>query len=161
MKKEIKPWFENKADKYRTREEIKPTKEIPPTKPQPKESFFKRIKKAFTPKDVEEVRPGFFIQARRKNLNTIEYRQVKPLVWKGKWKLKGQIRWMNIIIIIILIGLYVEGSKYVRFYDEVISDPKAFCQNVSIIDRGSFGVINENTNSIQFDIGETPTARGS
>ena len=47
------------------------------------------------------------------------------------------------------------------FYDEVLSDPKAFCQNVSIIDRGSFGVINENTNSVQFDIGETPAARES
>ena len=118
------------------------------------------IKKAFTPKDVEEVRPGFFIQARRKNPNTIEYRQVKPLVWNGKWRFKGQINWMNIIIIIILIGLYFEGAKFVRFYDEVNSDPKAFCQNVSIIDRGSFGVINENTNSIQFDIAETPTAHG-
>ncbi|KKN18637.1 hypothetical protein LCGC14_0953920 [marine sediment metagenome] len=113
------------------------------------------IKKAFTPKDVEEVKPGFFIQKKGDS-----YRQVKPLVWKGKWRLKGQIRWMNIIIIIILIGLYFEGGKYVRFYDEVNSDPKAFCQNVSIIDRGSFGVINENTDSIQFDIAETPTAYG-
>ena len=113
------------------------------------------IKKAFTPKDVEEVKPGFFIQKKGDS-----YRQVKPLVWKGKWRFKGQIRWMNIIIIIILIGLYFEGGKYVRFYDEVNSDPKAFCQNVSIIDRGSFGVINENTDSIQFDIAETPTAYG-
>ena len=113
------------------------------------------IKKAFTPKDVEEVKPGFFIQKKGDS-----YRQVKPLVWNGKWRFKGQIRWLNIIIIIILIGLYVEGGKYVRFYDEVNSDPKAFCQNVSIIDRGSFGVINENTNSIQFDIAETPTAHG-
>lgn len=114
------------------------------------------IKKAFTPKDVEEVKPGFFIQKKGDS-----YRQVRPLVWKGKWRLKGQIRWLNIILIIILIGLYVEGGKYVRFYDEVNSDPKAFCQNVSIIDRGSFEVINENTNSIQFDIEETSAAYGS
>ncbi|KKM69992.1 hypothetical protein LCGC14_1445200 [marine sediment metagenome] len=114
------------------------------------------IKKAFTPKDVEEVKPGFFIQKKGNS-----YRQVKPLVWKGKWRFKGQINWMNIILIIILIGLYFEGAKFVRFYDEVLSDPKAFCQNVSIIDRGSFGVINENTNSVQFDIGETPAARES
>ena len=111
------------------------------------------FKKAFTPKDVEEIKPGFFIQKKGNS-----YRQVKPLVWKGKWRFKGQINWMNIILIIILIGLYFEGAKFVRFYDEVLSDPKAFCQNVSIIDRGSFGVINENTNSVQFNIGETPAA---
>ncbi len=113
------------------------------------------FKKALEPKDVEEVRPSFFIQKKGDS-----YRQIKPLVWKGQWRLKGQIRWFNIIIIIILIGLYFEGAKFVRFYDEVISDPKAFCQNVSIIDRGSFGVINENTNSVQFDIAETPAAHG-
>ena len=119
------------------------------------------FKKAFTPKDVEEVKPGLFVKAIPTRKGSIEYRQVKPLVWKGKWRFKGQIRWMNIVIILILIALYFEGAKFVRFYDEVISDPKAFCQNVSIIDRRSFGVRNENTNTLQFDIGETPAARGS
>ncbi len=111
------------------------------------------IKKALEPKDVEEIKPGFFVQKKGDS-----YRQVKPLVWKGKWMLRGQIKWMNIIIVIILIGLFVQGAKFVRFYEEVNSDPVAFCQNVSIISSGNFGVRNENTNTIQFDIAETPTA---
>ncbi len=110
------------------------------------------IKKALEPKDLEEIKPGFFIQKKGDS-----YRQVHPLVWKGKWMLKGQIKWMNIILVIILIGLAIQGAKFLRFYEEVNSDPVAFCRDVQIISPGNFGVRNEDTNTVQFNIGETPT----
>lgn len=91
------------------------------------------FKKAFTPKDVEEVRPGLFIKKIPKRYNDIEYRQVQPLVWNGKWRLKNQIRIRNILMIVLIIALYLVGMKYVNFYEEVNSDPKAFCENVSTI----------------------------
>ncbi len=111
------------------------------------------FKKAFTPKDVEEIKPGFFIQ-KKGNI----YRQVKPLYWEGRWRLKGQIRWLNIITILILVILYVQGTKIVTFYEQVNSDPEAFCRDLSIEFWGSFGVINENTNTIQFNSVSTPEA---
>ncbi len=114
------------------------------------------FKKALTPKEVEEIKPGFFIQ-KKGNF----YRQIKPLVWEGKWRLKGQIKWGNVFVIILILALFFSGAKYVRFYEEVNSDPVAFCKNVSfMIDWENFGVINENTDSIQFDIEETPTTYG-
>ena len=110
------------------------------------------FKKAFTPKNVEELRPGFFIQKKGDI-----YREIKPLVWKGEWRLKGQIKWLNIIFLILLIGLYVQGKNIVQFYEEVNSDPEAFCRDLSIESWGRFGVINENTNTIQFNPMQTPT----
>lgn len=107
------------------------------------------FKKAFTPKDVEEIRPGLFIQARPKNPDTIEYKQVHPLYWNGHWKLKGQISWSNILMIFLIVALFFQGVKFVNFYEEVNADPVGFCQNVSLIDLGNIQFNYENTGAIQ------------
>ncbi len=122
-----KKWFDNKNDNYRYRKEKKEEEEIIPTE-KSETNFFK---KAFTPKDIEEVKPNFFIQKKGDS-----YRQVHPLVWNGKWILKNQIGLRNIIMIIIIIGLFFTGMKYVNFYEEVNSNPKEFCRNVSILNIG-------------------------
>lgn len=151
-----KPWFENKRDHYRYRKEKK-EEEIPTEKSEPR--FFK---KAFTPKDVEELKPNFFVQTiydevKDENFKVIKripknYRQVQPLVWDGKWRLKNQIGLRNIVMIIIILGLFFTGMKYVNFYEEVNSDPKSFCENVSIYNIGEVNY--EDTSTIQGDIGK-------
>lgn len=104
------------------------------------------FKKAFTPKDVEEVRPGLFIKKIPKNYDDIEYRQIQPLVWNGKWRLKNQIKIRNVLMIVLIIALFFVGMKYVRFYEEVNSNPKEFCKNVTIFDIGE--VTHEDSSSL-------------
>ena len=88
---------------------------------------------AITPKDTEEVKPGLFIQ---KKLGG--YRQVHPSAWDGK------INWKNFIfggsifkglgfflIIIFLAWSYQHDvAQYQDFYQEVRSDPIAYCEKV-------------------------------
>ena len=138
-----KKWFEDKNDYYRYRKEKKEEEEIIPTE-KSEDNFFK---KAFSPKDVEEIKPNFFVQKKGDS-----YRQVQPLVWNGKWRLKNQIGLRNVIMIIIIIGLFFTGMKYVNFYEEVNSNPKEFCQNVSILNIGE--VIHEDSSSIPSNPGE-------
>ncbi len=138
-----KKWFEDKSDHYRYRKEKKEEEEIIPIE-KSESNFFK---KAFTPKDVEEIKPNFFVQKKGDS-----YRQVQPLVWDGKWRLKNQIGLRNIIMIIIIIGLFFTGMKYVNFYEEVNSNPKEFCKNVSILNIGE--VIYEDSSSLPGDPGE-------
>ncbi len=42
------------------------------------------LKKALTPKDTEEIRPGLFVKKTNKG-----YRQVYPAVWNGKYSFKN------------------------------------------------------------------------
>ncbi len=137
MKEEkIKPWFEDKSNKYKKKyhdEELEKT-----IKEKKKKSFFK---KALTPENVEEIKPNFFIQKKGDS-----YRQVHPLVWKGKWRLKNQIKIRNILMIILIVALYFAAVKYIRFYEEVNADPQAFCKNISAINIGE--VKYENTSTI-------------
>jgi hypothetical protein len=105
------------------------------------------FKKAFTPKDVEELRPNFFVQRRGDN-----YRQVQPLVWNGEWRLRNQIKLRKILMIALIIALFFTGSKYVRFYEDVNSDPTAFCENVSAINIRE--VDYEDTSTIPSDFRE-------
>lgn len=107
------------------------------------------LKKAFTPKDVEEMKPNFFVQKKGDT-----YRQVKPLVWKGTWRLRGQIGLRHILMIALILFLFFTAAKYVRFYEAVVSDPKAFCMNIPIIDIGDYEVKNEYTCSIPTDFEE-------
>ncbi len=136
-----KKWFEDKTDNYRYRkekkEEVKITMGV-------KQSFFK---KAFTPKDVEEIKPNFFVQKKGDF-----YRQVQPLVWEGKWRLKNQISWRNVFMIVLIIGLFFTGIKYVNFYEEVNSNPEEFCSNVSVLNIGE--VMYEDSSSLPGNPGE-------
>lgn len=105
------------------------------------------FKKAFTPKEVEELKPNFFVQKRGDN-----YRQVRPLVWNGKWRLRNQIGWRNVFMILLIVGLFLVGVKYVTFYEEVNSDPQEFCKNVSVINIKE--MIYENSSTIPSDLGK-------
>lgn len=138
-----KKWFDNKNDNYRYRKEKKEEVKVTMSVGE-KQSFFK---KAFTPKDVEELKPNFFVQKKGDT-----YRQVQPLVWNGKWRLKNQIKLRNILMIVLIIALYLVGMKYVNFYEEVNSNPKEFCQNVSILNIGE--VIHEDSSSLLGNLGE-------
>jgi len=105
------------------------------------------FKKACTPKDVEEIKPNFFIQKKGET-----YRQVHPLVWDGKWRLKNQIKIRDIFMIALIITLYLVGVKYIRFYEEVNADPRAFCKNVSILNTGE--VTHEDSSTIPINFGK-------
>ncbi len=86
------------------------------------------FKKAFTPKDTEELKPNLFVKKTSKG-----YKQDNPLVWKGEWRLRGQIGWRNIFMIILIIFLYTQGSKYVVFYEDFNVDPGKYCENVAYV----------------------------
>ncbi len=105
------------------------------------------LKKSLTPKDVEEIKPNFFIQKKGNS-----YRQVHPLVWNNQWRLKGQIQWRNLLMVVLIIVLFTQGSKYVHFYEEVNSNPKDFCRDVSILDFENYA---RDTNTISIDSGES------
>jgi len=67
------------------------------------------FKKACTPKDVEEVKPNFFVQKYIPRFSKKKeecYRQANPLVWDGKWRLKNQIELRNIFMILLIIALF-------------------------------------------------------
>ncbi len=138
-----KKWFEDKTDHYRYRKEKKEEEEVIPLK-KSETNFFK---KAFTPKDVEELKPNFFVQKKGDS-----YKQVQPLVWNGKWRLKNQISWRNVFMIVLIIGLFLTGSKYVNFYEEVNANPKEFCRDINVINIGE--VTHEDSSPLPGDIGK-------
>lgn len=92
--------------------------------------------KTFTPKETEEIKPGLFIQKTSKG-----YRQVHPGAWDGKmiWKnlLLGPNFLKNFIWFVIIIFLawsyFHDVDVYQEFYEEVSSNPIAYCQNVSLV----------------------------
>ncbi len=91
--------------------------------------------KTLTPKDTEEIKPSLFIQKTRTG-----YRQIHPAAWDGKivWKnlLFGGITFKNLIWFAIILFLawsyFHDVNVYQDFYEEVISDPVAFCLDVSL-----------------------------
>ncbi|KKN67032.1 hypothetical protein LCGC14_0465860 [marine sediment metagenome] len=104
------------------------------------------LKKGLEPKDTEEVRPGLYAQKKADG----SWKQIEPLVWKGKWRLKNQISWRNLLTIVLIILLFFSGAKYVRFYEAVNQDPEAFCKNVQLFyNVGQLDVQNEDTYNIQ------------
>ena len=120
-------WFENKNENYRYKEDKKEIKEVE----EPKKSFFK---KALTPKNTEELRPGLFINKIGDN-----YRRVYPLIWNDKFNWKNQIRLKNIFMILIIVFIawsYVHNVKvYQEFYGKIINNTdgytQSFCSNFS------------------------------
>jgi len=89
---------------------------------------------ALTPKDTEEMKPGFYVQKRRSG----EYKQILPLAWNGKFLVKEQLRTVFTLRTILFIALicfiawsYVhDTSELMTFYNNVTSNPIAFCQAV-------------------------------
>ncbi len=105
------------------------------------------FKKAFTPKDTEELKPNFFVKK-----TSDGYKQVKPLVWNGQWRLRGQIGWRNILTVVLILALFFSGSQYVTFYEDFHQDPESFCKDYSLINIR--GVTYEDTSSISADFVE-------
>ncbi len=93
------------------------------------------IKKALTPKDTKELRPNFFVQQRGET-----YRQVKPLVWNDEWRLKGQISWRNILMIVLMLYLFYNFAGYVKFYEQFHSRPSEVYNNylLELASRGLY-----------------------
>ncbi|HEC37462.1 hypothetical protein LCGC14_0476680 [marine sediment metagenome] len=95
------------------------------------------FKKVLTPRDTEEIKPGLFIQKTRKG-----YKQIHPAVWNDKVNYKnllfghGFLRsfiWFAILMFIAW-SYFHDVETYQEFYEEVSSDPVAFCSNVSLFD---------------------------
>ncbi len=112
------------------------------------------IKSSLTPKDTEELRPNFFVQQRGET-----YRQVKPLVWNDEWRLKGQIGWQNVLMIVLMILLFYKFAGYVKFYEQFHSRPSEVCTDyiTELASRGIFlqdfnkEVYNGNTFTLQIN----------
>lgn len=94
------------------------------------------FKKALTPRDTEEIKPGLFIQTTTKG-----YRQVHPAVWNGEINYKnlflGGNFGRNFIWFIILMFLawsyFSDVNEYQEFYEEINLNPAGFCANISLI----------------------------
>lgn len=86
-----------------------------------------------TPGNTEEVRPGIFIQEDKGS-----YRTINPLAWKGKFRTREQLRTVfsvgtviRIFIIVFIVWAYLnDTAEYRGFYNTVISNPVAWCNNV-------------------------------
>ncbi len=83
-----------------------------------------------TPKDTEEIKPGFFIQKRKGS-----WRRVEPMAWKGEWRTKEQLKSVfnfrtlfTIAIIIFLAWSYFNETEYCR---ELKKDPCELLPNIT------------------------------
>ncbi len=88
-------------------------------------------KKTLTPLNTEEVRPGIFVQSKPKNPNSIEYRVINPICWKGNYRWKKQFSWRSLITIIIILFLawsYLNETRYAR---ELAEDPCGLLPNIT------------------------------
>lgn len=111
------------------------------------------FKKAFTPKETEEIKPGLFIQKTRKG-----YKQIHPAVWNDKVNYKNlllgpefvrSIIWFAIIMFLAWSYFHDVGT-YQEFYEEVNSNPVEFCSNINILNLNQY----ENSNTIRNNDGE-------
>lgn len=85
------------------------------------------LKKLLTPKDTEEIKPGLFIQKRKNN-----YRQITPLVWKGKYKFRGHFKLKSLIMIILVLFLVWNYNYETKWCREFQRDPCDILTNVTI-----------------------------
>jgi len=93
------------------------------------------LKKALTPKNTEELKPGFYVQNKGG-----KYRQILPIVWNGKYLWREQLKtiftfrtFITILIILFLAWSYVHDVKeYRNFYNKVMKEPNEFCKWVDI-----------------------------
>jgi len=96
--------------------------------------------KALTPEDTEEVRPGVFLQKRKKG-----YRRIYPSAWNGKinWKnfiFGGPNFWKTLIWVVIILFMalgYVQDTQNLReFHDTVIENRQAWCSGIPFDEYG-------------------------
>ncbi len=99
-----------------------------------------KLRKSLTPKDTEEIKPGFFIQKWRG-----KHRQVNPIVWDGKYRWKEQMKTIFSVRTFIWIGLILfllwsytnDVGEYKQFYEDFQDDPIGFCMGDKLDGGGS------------------------
>ncbi len=110
------------------------------------------FKKALTPKNTEEIRPGLFIKKTRGG-----YKQIYPAVWNDKINYKNLLLghgffksffWF-VIIMFIAWSYFHDVEVYQEFYENVTSNPAEFCSNIDL-----FNLKYENPDTIQNYDGE-------
>ena len=87
------------------------------------------IKKTLTPKDTKEIKPNLFIQKTKYG-----YRQINPMAWNGKLRVREQLRTVfclrtifTIALIIFIVWSYMHDTKECReLMEEFEDDPAAF-----------------------------------
>ncbi len=88
-----------------------------------------KLSDTFEPDNTEEIKPGLFIQNKKGN-----YRQVNPIVWKGKWRLTKQFGWKNLVWIVIVLFLVfaynADNKQLLEFHNAVVEDPFGFCNEL-------------------------------
>lgn len=84
------------------------------------------FKDSLTPKDTEEIKPGFFIQKKGDT-----YRQINPIVWKGNWNLKKQFSWKNLFVIILVLFIAYSYHTNTKACEEFQANPCEHLQNLS------------------------------
>ncbi len=95
--------------------------------------------KALTPKDTEEVKPGFFIQTKNHKNGRTSYRQVHPVAWNGKIDWKTQVKsvfslrtiFTIALILFIYFGYLHDYRLLQEFHNEVIENPVEFCIEIN------------------------------
>ncbi|KKM06747.1 hypothetical protein LCGC14_1740910, partial [marine sediment metagenome] len=85
--------------------------------------------RGFTPKDTEEIRPGLFV----KRLKGNKYKQVEPLVWNGKWRLRNQFGWRNILFIVLVFLIITVSIAFDVGISLMTDTPLSIVQEVGII----------------------------
>lgn len=92
-----------------------------------------------TPKDTEELKPGFFVQKKGDT-----YRQIHPIGWNGKIDWIKQLKsifslrtFFTIGIILFLVWSYQSDvGQYQEFYLDIHENPIGFCDNMyEILDK--------------------------
>jgi len=91
------------------------------------------FRKAFTPKDTEELKPGLFIQKTPKG-----WKQIFPIVWNGKYRWKEQLSTVfslrtlfTVALVLFIAWSYTHDVQvYKDFYFETITNPIEFCENI-------------------------------
>ena len=96
---------------------------------------------SLTPKDTEEIKPGLFIQTYREG-----YRQINPIAWNRKWRLKKQFGWRNLFFILLVLFIawsYIDNTKSC---EEFQADPCKHLNNLTNFCREKLEVVGLNKN---------------
>lgn len=112
------------------------------------------LKESLVPNNTEEIKPGLFVQRRAKD----KYRVVNPIVWKGKWRLKQQFGWGNLLMIILIVGISWSYFTETEFCRQLQEDPCELLPNITnyCYEQNSIGIINYEEGKYNYTIQDYP-----